>query len=415
LALAGTLACLAWAAPATAGADLRLTKTASLEPAVGGGLLTYTLAVTNDGPDAATNVIAVDALPPQVTWFSDNCVDPPPAGQIVTCSLGTIPAFNSVSVDIQVLVSPTASGIFANTATVSSITADPDPSDNTSSLVSTVAGAAVIRGGTADKVGRTPTDGIGDANVRVKARFTLPAPVNLLGSTFTIEELIAENGAGGAGELVKALGGGSLLPVTLFPRRITPVAAIYQTADGQRPTIRVELKSRPRGSASYELAITVKRTVIPNDPLLCATADPMLTPETLLTSRFRILGPGVDRQITGTGSWKCFLAEDKLRVHGSASESVGGGEPSASIITNTLTGNDIMLDASQSEDRAPGTIVSYQFWVVDQATDLTVVGPLVGATPVTVVTLPPGDYRAFVTVTDNDGFADTASRGLSVK
>ena len=106
-------------------------------------------------------------------------------------------------------------------------------------------------------------------------------------------------------------------------------------------------------------------------------------------------------------------------MRGGSSGSAGGGEPSASIRTESLTSNpgpdDIQLDASQSEDKAPGTIVGYQFWVVDQATDATVAGPIIGGIPIVVVTLPPGDYRAYVTVTDNDGLSDTASRGFSVK
>src|SRR5262245_43327793 len=116
LAAAGTLVCLASAGSAWAGADLRLTNTADVEPAPSGGLLTYTLSVVDDGPDAAPNVVVVDTLPSQVTWFNDNCAGGPPVGQVVACGLGSIPAFGSASAQIQVVISPAATGTIVNLA-----------------------------------------------------------------------------------------------------------------------------------------------------------------------------------------------------------------------------------------------------------------------------------------------------------
>jgi uncharacterized repeat protein (TIGR01451 family) len=422
LAAASTMVCLSTANPAGAAADLRVSKSADADPAVAGGVLTYTVTATNDGPDGATNVVVVDTLPAQVTWISDDCPGGPPAGQVVSCPLGSIAASGSTSAHITVLVSPTATGSIVNTASVSGSESDSDQSDNSTSLTTGVATSTEILSGTANHVGLTPTDGEGDANIRVRGRFTLAGPIDLLGSSLTVDELLAENGTGGAGELVQKLSGGALLPLTLTARRVSPIYAIYQTPDSVRPTVRVELKNRPRGTSTFEFSMTIKRAFIPLDPLLCVEPEPMETPETLITTSFRIAGPGVNRQVTGTASWKCFLADpdNKLRVHGGGgSGGTGGGEPSASIRTEVLTSNpgpdDVELDASQSEDAAPGTIVAYQFWVADRDSGAVVAGPIVGAAPAVVVTLPPGDYLANVTVTDNDGLSDTASRGLSVK
>lgn len=422
LSVFGAAAFLASASAAGAAADLRLEKTADHEPALAGGVLTYTVSVTNDGPEAATNVVVVDDLPPQVTWVSDTCPEAAPVGSTVTCTLGTIPSLGSASAEIRVVVSPTAEGTITNEATVSATQSDPDEADNTDAVESAVNIAGTIDSGTATKVGTTPPDGIGDSAIRIRGSFLLPAGADQLGSSLTITQLLSENGAGGAGELVKALGGGPLLPLTLTARRARSTDAIYQTPNDDRPAIKVEVKNRPRGSNEYEFNLTVKRSVIPGDPLLCVEPEPGETPETLLTTRFHVAGPGIDAQVSGTGTWKCWLddPDNKLRARtGDGSGGPSAGEPNASLRTEMLTSNpgpdDVQLDGSQSEDDAPGSILAYQFWVVDQDTDAVVAGPIVGASSIVVVTLPPGDYRAYLTVTDDSGLTDTASRGFSVK
>jgi len=45
--------------------DIILTRSASPDPVTAGGLLSYTLEVTNNGPDNAQNVVVTDILPTQ--------------------------------------------------------------------------------------------------------------------------------------------------------------------------------------------------------------------------------------------------------------------------------------------------------------------------------------------------------------
>ncbi|MFN8489132.1 MAG: SdrD B-like domain-containing protein [Caldilineaceae bacterium] len=52
--------------------DLSLTKTVDKQRAVKGDTVTYTIVLTNHGPDAATNVQVADTLPTGVTWVSDS-------------------------------------------------------------------------------------------------------------------------------------------------------------------------------------------------------------------------------------------------------------------------------------------------------------------------------------------------------
>jgi uncharacterized repeat protein (TIGR01451 family) len=126
----------------TTGSDLVLTMTASatfLEP---GQPLTYTLTVTNTGPSIVTGVTVTNTLPDGVTFVSadstrGNCIQD--AG-IVSCAIGTLTNATGVTITIEVV--PPVEGIFVNSATVKSVEADPDNSNNTASATTTVISAA---------------------------------------------------------------------------------------------------------------------------------------------------------------------------------------------------------------------------------------------------------------------------------
>jgi uncharacterized repeat protein (TIGR01451 family) len=108
-------------------ANLEISKADSPDPVTVGDNLTYTITVTNLGPDAATNVVVTDTLPSGVTFVSASpgCVH---SAGVVTCNLGNIPAGDSVTITIVVTV--TAPGTISNTATVTSDTLDPNTANN---------------------------------------------------------------------------------------------------------------------------------------------------------------------------------------------------------------------------------------------------------------------------------------------
>jgi uncharacterized repeat protein (TIGR01451 family) len=113
--------------PLAAQADLEISKADSPDPVTVGDNLTYTITVTNNGPDAAANVVVTDILPSGVTFVSASpgCVH---AAGVVTCNLGTIAVGDSVTITIVVTV--TAPGTISNTATVTSDTLDPNTANN---------------------------------------------------------------------------------------------------------------------------------------------------------------------------------------------------------------------------------------------------------------------------------------------
>jgi uncharacterized repeat protein (TIGR01451 family) len=124
-------------------ADLAITKSDSPDSVIVGNNLTYTLTVTNNGPDDADNVTVTDTLPGGVTFISavpsqGSCNQ---AAGIVTCNLGTIT--NGASATITIIVTPTVVGTITNTATVSSDEADLNTADNTDTEDTTVQGTDI--------------------------------------------------------------------------------------------------------------------------------------------------------------------------------------------------------------------------------------------------------------------------------
>jgi uncharacterized repeat protein (TIGR01451 family) len=130
-----TSAVAAAPAIAAASADLSITKTA-VEPSVTPGLtFSYAIAVSNAGPSDATNVVVTDSLPTGLTFVSSTgaCTA---VGQDVTCPMvATLASGGSTSITLTVRLDPAYTGDGSdldNIAVVSSDTADPDPSNNTS-------------------------------------------------------------------------------------------------------------------------------------------------------------------------------------------------------------------------------------------------------------------------------------------
>lgn len=116
-------------------ADLSVTKTDSPDPMFVENALTYTLVVENDGPNVADNVVLTDILPSGVRFESAtgtgaSCTQ---ASGIVTCTLG-----NTQPRTVTIVVTPMVPGTITNTASVTSSNPDPDLSDNTTSITTTV-------------------------------------------------------------------------------------------------------------------------------------------------------------------------------------------------------------------------------------------------------------------------------------
>jgi uncharacterized repeat protein (TIGR01451 family)/CSLREA domain-containing protein len=111
-----------------AGADLSLDKADSPDPVGFKKILTYTLTISNGGPNDATGVMVEDTLPVGVQYLSASpsqgtCAQ---AGGVVTCDLGTVVTGATVTIKVR----PTSRGTLTNTAEVSASEPDPNPANN---------------------------------------------------------------------------------------------------------------------------------------------------------------------------------------------------------------------------------------------------------------------------------------------
>ena len=121
-------------------ADLQIVKTDTPDPiALGAGNVSYTLTVTNNGPSPATGVVVTDTLPASFTYVSatpsqGSCT--PPAGSVLTCTLGNLAV--GASATIAVVVTPTAAGTFDNVASVVGNEEDSNLANNSDTEPTTV-------------------------------------------------------------------------------------------------------------------------------------------------------------------------------------------------------------------------------------------------------------------------------------
>jgi len=117
-------------------ADLALTKTADRKTAKIGETITFTITVTNLGPDTATGIYFGDSLPDPLNFVSSSCdrgtafwglcrVDSLTVGESATITVVTTPITNPARSERK----------FTNLAYIAeSTTFDPSPDNNTASL-----------------------------------------------------------------------------------------------------------------------------------------------------------------------------------------------------------------------------------------------------------------------------------------
>ena len=129
-------------APAQQTADLRLRKTVPRGVVFAGQRVTYTIDVTNRGPNIALRVRIVDAVDPRLELLSASstrgrCTT---SGQRVSCTIAELPP--GATTRVVVAVRPRSAGTIANVAAVTHSRRDPTPRNNVDRAVIQVNGRA---------------------------------------------------------------------------------------------------------------------------------------------------------------------------------------------------------------------------------------------------------------------------------
>jgi uncharacterized repeat protein (TIGR01451 family) len=127
-------------------ADLSVSKVDTPDPVSAGTNLTYTITLTNAGPNVADTVSLSDTLPAGTTFKSLtspggwSCTTPAVgSGGTVSCGIANMPVGSAIfTLTVQVDANVAHGTVLSNTAAVSSTTSDPTPGNQSATATTTV-------------------------------------------------------------------------------------------------------------------------------------------------------------------------------------------------------------------------------------------------------------------------------------
>ena len=221
-----------------ASADLSIVKSGPVTVNAAGAV-SYTLAVANAGPSDAVDVTVTETLPAGVTfvaasgtgWSCANTGD-----TSVTCSRTALAAGATAPVITVDVTAPAQATSLTNSASVASTTADPDPSNNSSSVttgVSALADLSIVKTGPA-----TVTAG-GSTTYSLVVANAGPSDAADLAVTDTLPAGVTFVSASGSGWACTSTGDTSvscLLP-TLATGATAPAISVVVTAPSEATTL----------------------------------------------------------------------------------------------------------------------------------------------------------------------------------
>ncbi|WNR44897.1 DUF7507 domain-containing protein [Paenibacillus roseipurpureus] len=307
--------------PVNTSADLSITKTGSPDPVPAGSVLTYTLLVVNAGPNTAQNVTVTDAVPSElsgVQYSLDGGVTFNPwTGSI---NIGALANGSTASILVSGTVDPLATDVITNTATVDSTTPDPDPTNNTSTViiaVNTSADISVVKTASPDPVSAgdqlTYTIVVANAgpNNALAVMLTDAVPSELTGAEFSVDGGATYNPWTGTYNLSTLIAGASttvLIRGTVSSSAsgsITNTATVDSTTPDEDPTNNTSTVITPINASAD---ISIVKTASP-DPV---TVGGVLT-YTLVISN---AGPSDAEEVMIIDAVPSDLANEEVSIDG---------------------------------------------------------------------------------------------------
>ena len=346
----------------------------------GNHLITYTITVTNNGPNTANTVVATDNLPTNLTVNSYNAS----TGTTWTAPNWTIGNLNNGSSAVLTIVEkiPAAySGTLNNTALVSSPTGDPVPANNTSTVNTDVTALS----------GPAPVNDIATTNINT------PVDINVLANDVAGASPIVNTSVTFEGTLPN--------PTTQGVFSFNPETHLvtFTPATGFIGTVTVTYKIKDENELTGQATITI--TILKADLVITKTAElSVVNTVQLVTYKITVTNNGPDEAkavsvtdnfptgltvnsaVPSVGSWSApTWAVGNLANGANASLTIVAkvGTESTGTITNTATVTSTTGDPVLTNNSATATTTSYSG---PRAIDDNATTTLNTAMPITVLT-----------------------------
>ncbi|HET9212577.1 MAG TPA: DUF11 domain-containing protein, partial [Thermoanaerobaculia bacterium] len=364
---------------AFATADLAVTKTDTPDPVTAGTNLTYTITVTNNGPDPADTASWNDMLPAGTTFVSLSsvagwsCTTPVVgAGGLISCTNPTF-AVGSAMFTLTVAVDPaTAAGtVISNTAGVNSATGEGNPGDESATATTTVAASADLSVTKVD----TPDPVLDGQDVTYTITVTNAGPSSA--STVTLNDV--EPGGTSPAPLTPPAGWSCTPEIGLgFSCTIAsmpPGQAVFtvvlqvgpQQPDGRILINTVDVSSTTPDPNGQDNTATAQTTVHAASALSATkTVSGSFAPGGAVTYTLEVTNAGPTTELDSAGNELTDVLPPSLQL---VSATASSGTALATPGTNTVTWNGtldagasttITIQATVKSTVAPGTTVSNQ-------------------------------------------------------
>jgi uncharacterized repeat protein (TIGR01451 family) len=129
--------------------DVAISKTATPDPVPSGAQITYTITVSNTGPETAGNIVVTDTTPAGTTFVSASASQgtstTPAAGATgdVTFAIGALASGGTATATVVLTVTAAQGAAVTNTATVTTTALDTNAANNTASVTTNVTTSVV--------------------------------------------------------------------------------------------------------------------------------------------------------------------------------------------------------------------------------------------------------------------------------